>query len=142
MEHFSDGVAQRGLTSQPVSQDRGELLRVRLHVVGGKGPYSPRGLEDALHVHQRALLPRATPLYSEAGGVAGATIVLQDVTRLQRFDELKNDLVATVAHEFRTPLTSLRMTIHLCLEGAVGPLTEKQSELLHAARDDCERLQS
>ena len=33
-----------------------------------------------------------------------------------RFDELKNDLVATVAHEFRTPLTSLRMAIHLCAE--------------------------
>ena len=38
-----------------------------------------------------------------------------------RFDELKNDLVATVAHEFRTPLTSLRMAIHLCAEEAVGP---------------------
>ena len=50
-------------------------------------------------------------------------IVLQDVTRLLRFDELKNDLVATVAHEFRTPLTSLRMAIHLCTEEAVGPLT-------------------
>jgi NtrC-family two-component system sensor histidine kinase KinB len=46
-----------------------------------------------------------------------------------------------VAHEFRTPLTSLRMSIHLCVEGAVGPLTEKQTELLHAAREDCERLQ-
>jgi NtrC-family two-component system sensor histidine kinase KinB len=33
-----------------------------------------------------------------------------------RFDELKNDLVATVAHEFRTPLTSLRMAIHMCAE--------------------------
>ena len=36
----------------------------------------------------------------------GTTVVLQDVTRLLRFDELKNNLVATVAHEFRTPLTS------------------------------------
>ena len=51
----------------------------------------------------------------------GVTVVLQDVTRLMRFDELKNDLVATVAHEFRTPLTSLRMAIHLCAEEAVGP---------------------
>ena len=59
-----------------------------------------------------------------------------------RFDELKNNLVATVAHEFRTPLTSLRMAIHLCVEQAVGPLTEKQAELLFAAREDCERLQS
>ena len=67
--------------------------------------------------------------------------MLQDVTRLMRFDELKNDLVATVAHEFRTPLTSLRMAIHLCAEQAVGPLTEKQADLLYAARQDCERLQ-
>ena len=34
---------------------------------------------------------------SEEGGVAGASILLQDVTRLMRFDELKNNLVATVA---------------------------------------------
>jgi signal transduction histidine kinase len=46
-----------------------------------------------------------------------------------------------VAHEFRTPLTSLRMAVHLCLEGVAGPITEKQADLLHAAREDCERLQ-
>jgi len=74
--------------------------------------------------------------------VAGAAVVLQDITRLFRFDELKNNLVATVAHEFRTPLTSLRMAIHLCTEEAVGPLTAKQADLLFAARDDCERLQT
>ena len=50
--------------------------------------------------------------------------------------------MATVAHEFRTPLTSLRMAIHLCTEGAVGPLTDKQADLLFAAREDCERLQT
>src|SRR5205085_2725635 len=49
-----------------------------------------------------------------------------------------NDLVATVAHEFRTPLTSLRMAILLLLQ---RPLDAKQSELLVAAREDCERLQ-
>jgi signal transduction histidine kinase len=67
--------------------------------------------------------------------------VLQDITRLFRFDELKNDLVATVAHEFRTPLTSLRMALHLVTEETVGPLTPKQGDLLFAAREDCERLQ-
>ena len=124
---------------------REAVEKVRAHVIGGKGPYAPRGLEEAVHVHadggDRALLPRATPLYSETGGVIGATIVLQDVTRLLRFDELKNDLVATVAHEFRTPLTSLRMAIHVLIEGMVGPLGDRQLEMLHAARDDCERLQ-
>ena len=74
--------------------------------------------------------------------IVAATVILQDVTRLRRFEELKNDLVATVAHEFRTPLTSLRMAVHLCTEQVAGPLTDKQAELLHAAREDCDRLQA
>jgi signal transduction histidine kinase len=80
-------------------------------------------------------------VYETRGVVVGATVILQDVTRLRRFEELKNDLVATVAHEFRTPLTSLRMAVHLCTEQVAGPLTEKQAELLYAAREDCDRLQ-
>ncbi|MGO9065034.1 MAG: ATP-binding protein [Myxococcaceae bacterium] len=124
---------------------RGVVDRVRAHVLAGEGPYVPRGFDEAVLVSSPegalALLPRASPVLSEEGGLIGATVVLQDVTRLRRFDELKNDLVATVAHEFRTPLTSLRMAIHLCVEGAVGPVTEQQLDLLTAAREDCERLQ-
>ncbi len=124
---------------------RAVVDRVRGHVLSGEGPYVPRGFEEAVLVSSAdgalALLPRASPVLGERGGVLGATVVLQDVTRLRRFDELKNDLVATVAHEFRTPLTSLRMAIHLCVEGAVGPVTAQQLDLLSAARQDCERLQ-
>jgi len=126
-------------------QLREAIDKIRAHIFAGKGPYAPRGVEEAIRVEGegggRALLPRATPLYSEQGNVTGATIVLQDVTRLLRFDELKNDLVATVAHEFRTPLTSMRMAVHILLEGIVGPLNDKQLDLISAARDDCERLQ-
>jgi NtrC-family two-component system sensor histidine kinase KinB len=118
----------------------------RRHVASGKGAYAPRGFEDAIRVGseagERAFLPRATPVYADEGGVAGVAIVLEDVTRLLRFDQLKNDLVATVAHELRTPLTSLRMAIHLCVEETVGPLSEKQADLLAAARDDAARLQN
>jgi NtrC-family two-component system sensor histidine kinase KinB len=125
---------------------RAVLERLRAHVLGGKGAYVPKGFEEAVRVAgtpdgERILLPRAAPIYNEAGAVAGAAIVLQDSTRLFRFDELKNDLVATVAHEFRTPLTSLRMALHMITDGVVGPLTPKQADLLFAARDDCERLQ-
>jgi signal transduction histidine kinase len=124
---------------------RDQARKIVEHVRAGKGGYVPAGLEDAVAVEtrdgQRFLLPRGNPVLGEAGEVAGVTIVMQDVTRLRRFDELKNDLVATVAHEFRTPLTSLRMAIHLCIEETVGPITPKQADLLQAAREDCERLQ-
>jgi signal transduction histidine kinase len=125
---------------------RAVIDRLRAHVLGGKGAYIPKGFEEAVRVEtkpdgERILVPRATPIYNESGTVSGAAIILQDSTRLYRFDELRNDLVATVAHEVRTPLTSLRMALHLCTEGIVGPLTDKQGDLLFTARDDCERLQ-
>lgn len=125
---------------------RAILERVRSHVLSGKGAYVSRGFEDAVQLPllmgDRYFLPRGAPVYETRGVVIGATVILQDVTRLRRFEELKNDLVATVAHEFRTPLTSLRMAVHLCTEQAAGPITDKQAELLHAAREDCDRLQA
>ncbi len=144
------GLALEAGTTDPLKNTdpavRAVLERLRIHVLGGKGPYIPKGFEEAIRVSSaegdRYLLPRATPVYEPQRGIVGATVILQDVTRPRRFDELKNDLVATVAHEFRTPLTSLRMAIHLCLEQVVGPVTEKQADLLHAAREDCERLQA
>ena len=125
---------------------RSTLERARDQVLGGKGPYFPSGFEDAFDVPSpsghRWFLLRATPVYEDEGKITGVTAILQDVTKLRRLDELKNNLVATVAHEFRTPLTSLRMAVHLLLDGVAGPLNEKQSDLLYAAREECERLQA
>lgn len=116
------------------------------HVLRGLGAYNPRGLEEALRIRHAEdelyVLVRATPVYSSGGSIGAVTVVFQDVTRLRRFDELAGDLVATAAHEFRTPLTSLRMAVHLCLEQVPGPLNDRQADLLHAAREDCERLQT
>src|SRR4029077_16021866 len=50
------------------------------------------------------------------------------------------DLVATVSHELKTPLTAVRLAGHVLLEEGVGPLTAKQTELLVDARDNAERL--
>jgi NtrC-family two-component system sensor histidine kinase KinB len=144
-----------GLTSETGAKEplkgvdasvRNVLERMRSHVLSGKGAYHPRGFEDTVKLPtilgDRYFLPRAAPVYETRGVIVAATVILQDVTRLRRFEELKNDLVATVAHEFRTPLTSLRMAVHLCMEQVAGPLTDKQAELLHAAREDCDRLQA
>src|SRR5262249_30594699 len=116
---------------------RAAIERARAHVLSGRGPYVPQGYEEAVRLTvagaERQFLPRGSALYDAAGGIDGVAVTLQDVTRLRHFDELKTDLVATVAHEFRTPLTSLRMAVHLCLEGAAGPLTDRQTDLLYAA---------
>jgi signal transduction histidine kinase len=53
---------------------------------------------------------------------------------------MKTDVIRTVSHQLKTPLTSIRMAIHLLLEEKIGTLTEKQAELLVTAREDSDRL--
>lgn len=86
------------------------------------------------------VLPRVIGMRDEAGTIFGAAVVLQDVTRLRLLDEVKTNLVSTVSHELKTPLTSVRMGLHLLLEERIGSLNSKQTELLLAAREDSERL--
>ncbi len=116
-------------------------------------------LEDALHKHrpfltqafdqtiafhqsgeERAYLPQILPIQDPFGNTLGAAVVLNDVTRFRLLDQIKSDLVATVSHELKTPLTSVRLVLHLLLEETVGSLTPKQTELLIDARDNAERL--
>jgi len=66
--------------------------------------------------------------------------MLTDVTRLRRLDEVKTGLISTVSHELKTPLTSIRLAIHLVLSEKIGELSAKQIEVLEAAREDSDRL--
>lgn len=86
------------------------------------------------------MLPRVIGMRDESGKIFGAAVILQDVTRLRLLDEVKTNLVSTVSHELKTPLTSVRMGLHLLLEERIGTINAKQTELLLAAREDSERL--
>lgn len=59
---------------------------------------------------------------------------------LKKLDEMKNGLLATVSHELKNPLTSLRLASHFLLEPAPGPLTEKQRELAETIQSESDRL--
>jgi len=85
-------------------------------------------------------LPRVLAMRNEEDALFGVAVVLYDVTRFRLLDAAKTDLVATVSHEIKSPLTNVRMVLHILLEKTVGALTPKQDELLQAAQNDTERL--
>ena len=89
---------------------------------------------------ERYFRPEAVPILNKERGVTGVILYFQDVTQLRQQDELKRDVIQTVSHQLKTPLTSIRMAIHLLLEDRIGSLNEKQADLLVAAREDSDRL--
>ena len=113
-------------------------------VLKGGADFLPTDLAKALCLRlddkETFILPRVIGMNDEHGRVFGAAVVLQDVTRFRLLDDVKTNLVSTVSHELKTPLTSVRMGLHLLLEEKIGALNPKQTELLLAAREDSERL--
>jgi len=82
------------------------------------------------------------PILDEDRQFLGVTVVLADVTHLRRLDEMKSGMLSVVSHELKTPLTSIRMGVHLLLEERLGALSRQQNEILSAVREDSDRLQT
>ena len=49
----------------------------------------------------------------------GLVVVIQDVTKLQKLDQMRKEFVANVSHELRTPLTTVKIYTETLLDGAI-----------------------
>jgi signal transduction histidine kinase len=139
---FPDPSAARPLTPVVWPEALREPIDLALR---GQRDYLPESFDRAILLpgqggRDQALLPRILTIRDPYGNLLGAAVLLQDVTRLRLLDQVKSNLLATASHELKTPLTGIRLVVHLLLEETIGPLTPKQTELLLDARDNCERL--
>ena len=85
-------------------------------------------------------LPRIFRFDSDDATQSGWAILLHNVSRIRWLDDMKTNLLSTVSHEIKTPLTGIRMVLHLLLEERTGQLEEMQRVMVASANDDCERL--
>lgn len=106
--------------------------------------YLPQDPRDALvfRVEEEEFyyLPRIFRFDSENKSHSGWAVLLHNVSRIRWLDDMKTNLITTVSHEIKTPLTGIRMVLLLLLEERSGQLDEKQRTLVASASADCERL--
>ena len=66
--------------------------------------------------------------------------VIRDVTEQKKSDKLRDDFIATLTHDLRTPLLAAIQTLTFFLDGALGELDEKQKLLLSTMQKSNEDL--
>jgi len=86
------------------------------------------------------VLVQAAPLRDSTGTVTRAVVVLQDVTRLREAEQLKDDFLSLVSHEFRTPLTAIHGGAHLLANQGQDLDEGTRRELLVDIVTESERL--
>jgi signal transduction histidine kinase len=71
-----------------------------------------------------------SPVVTSEGASLGNVYVLQDLTAEVKMDRAKTSFIATISHEMRTPLTSMRGNTDMMLHGLAGPLQGEQKSML------------
>jgi len=113
------------------------LARVRAH---------PRRREQLIplsvtvHHDDQIIQAAFMPMFDERRIYAGIVIVFRDITRDREIAQAKNDFVSVVAHELRTPMTSIKGYTDLILQGALGEVNDEQRHFLKIVKANVDRL--
>ena len=106
-----------------------------------KTPIDSQRIEVDLHVRGRdhTYVLKPVPLRQTDGQPLGTILILQNITYLRDKDRARVNLVATLSHELKTPLTSLALSAGL-LERSKENLKPKEQELLASISEDIGRI--
>jgi PAS domain S-box-containing protein len=72
--------------------------------------------------------------------VIGKVIILKNITEFQQLDEAKTNFIATISHELKTPISSIKMSLKLLEDERVGTVNTEQKQLMENIEDDTRRL--
>lgn len=72
--------------------------------------------------------------------LVGHVIFLRNVTTHKELDVAKTHFIATVSHEFKTPISSIKMGLQLLENDRIGQLNKEQRKLVEGIQDDANRL--
>ncbi|MBD1392031.1 HAMP domain-containing sensor histidine kinase [Mucilaginibacter glaciei] len=71
---------------------------------------------------------------------AGKVYILKNITEFKERDEAKTNFIATISHELKTPIASIKMSLKLLNDQRIGAINAEQEQLVNHIKDDNDRL--
>jgi PAS domain S-box-containing protein len=90
---------------------------------------------------EKEIVPiKITPTGETEEKLIGNVILLQNVTPYKELDFAKTNFIATISHELKTPISSIKLSLQLLENGNLGKVNKEQHDLLDSIEDDANRL--
>ena len=70
----------------------------------------------------------------------GDVIILRNITIFKELDFAKTNFIATVSHELKTPIASIKMSLQLLEKQETGMINDDQKQLIESIKEDSQRL--
>jgi PAS domain S-box-containing protein len=70
----------------------------------------------------------------------GDVIILRNITVFKELDFAKTNFIATVSHELKTPIASIKMSLQLLEKSETGIINNDQKQLIQGIKEDSQRL--
>ena len=70
----------------------------------------------------------------------GDVIILRNITIFKELDFAKTNFIATVSHELKTPISSIKLSLQLLEKAETGTINDDQKQLIESIKDDSQRL--
>ena len=70
----------------------------------------------------------------------GNVIILRNITIFKELDFAKTNFIATVSHELKTPIASIKLSLQLLEKPHIGAINAEQQQLIDGIKEDSQRL--
>jgi NtrC-family two-component system sensor histidine kinase KinB len=111
----------------PLSADKNEPVKIYSN---GKESYFQKEIVDT------SIIPTGESTALNIGKV----IILRNITHFKELDFAKTNFIATVSHELKTPISSIKMSLQLLENKNTGAINSGQEQLIESIKEDSNRL--
>lgn len=95
------------------------------------------------HAKDGSLIPvnvSCIPLFNDSGEISGTIEIFTDITGEKEIMRMRDDIATAVTHMLKSPLTAIKGSLELLIDGEAGEITDEQRDFLEIIEENTNKL--